>query len=320
MNARWRSRAIAVLAVGVLSIAGIVISREVRSPALDASATETYCSLFLDLEGLRETAPSFEEESNADQSRTSRQMARSARPLVVAVDKVAPPAISGDANVLLRAVDEVAQTGNFSILGLRGGDAPQAERHLSSHVRRIRAAVRRVHAYNLANCGWSKQKVLARDNAYVDAPSKIASGITSFEFTNDDRAPHELVIERLNRRVSVRQILHQVAVDEQEEQTAQASGDGGAAREVTQLAPNNAVTQLARDKSAELPPDATSYMGEAFTPGHKSDYVVLDLKPGRYVMLDFIPVGSVYVNEQHERLGTGTPHALLGMIHLFTVG
>ena len=47
----------------------------------------------------------------------------------------------------------------------------------------------------------------------------------------------------------------------------------------------------------------------------RSDYLVADLKPGTYAFVCFIPKGST----SSDAMDNAAPHAMLGMVHEFTV-
>lgn len=295
MAARRRMRPTGPLAlvVALATLAGM--SEEIRSPELDASSVQSYCSLFLDLETFSRPSSGYEALSNEDQYRIAGQMAESARPLVEAVHELAPLTITDDTQALLEGVEEVAQTGDFRILGLRGGQAEEEDTKLGPQAARVREALERLHAYNLANCSWQEQEVVAVDNAFPDFPATIPAGLVSFEFRNDGSAPHTLGIERLEREASLDELLQQVS------DQLEARPEDAEPGEVT------------------FAPGATTYLGEAFAPTGKDDYLVLDLEPGDYVAVCFVPQGSTYVSEENETIGTGPPHALSGMVNTFTV-
>ncbi len=137
----------------------------------------------------------------------------------------------------------------------------------------IEAAQQRVHAYELQNCGWKRVDVAGMDYAFQGLPQTLPAGPTSFEFANKAlREEHELALVRIN--------------DDVKEPIAE-------------------LLKLGEQARQKVKP-----VGEAHAEPGKTDNAVVNLQPGRYAALCFIPVGG---------RETGPPHASRGMFAEFTV-
>ena len=293
---RRRLRPPGLLGAAVLLATSGAIAQEVRAPELDASAQRTYCELAREVERLGHPGPGYEQLSNQQQYRLAKQLADSAKPLVGALHDLAPPVLRADTATLVEGTDEVSRSGDFRVLGLRGGQAVPEDAKLGPNAARYRQAIARLHAWHLRHCGWQGTRVTEVEYGFAQAPATLKPGLTSFELANQGREPHEMNIQRLEGDVDVGELLREVARQDAERPQGKAP-----------------------DGELDFRPGATTYLGEAFAPAGKTDNLVLDLKPGRYVMVCFVPRGTVYVSEQQEYLGAGPPHALLGMVHTFDV-
>jgi hypothetical protein len=149
-----------------------------------------------------------------------------------------------------------------------------------------------------ANCGFAEVDVTASEYTFEGVPAEIPAGPVIFSLENVGEQVHELMVMRINNDVtlSVDEIL---ALPEEESQTM--------------------VTPAAF----------------AFTFPGTVDFVTVDLAPGRYVALCFLPEGATpEVVMQLEELGVdgpedtipadsglelGPPHFTKGMVHEFTV-
>jgi hypothetical protein len=187
------------------------------------------------------------------------------RPLADEVIAVAPEELADDAATMDGAVDEMASTGDFGVF-----EQPD-----------VAAAEDRLHAFDLANCGWESLDVSAHDYGFDGLGDELAAGLTSFEFSNEGDEVHELLLVRKNDGVteSADELL---ALPEEE-----------AMQKVTML-------------------------GEpAFADPGGDDYKVVDLEPGDYVAVCFIPVGTT--DTEGGPPADGPPHFTQGMVAEFTV-
>jgi hypothetical protein len=142
------------------------------------------------------------------------------------------------------------------------------------------AAEGRLHAYDLETCGWATQDVQASEYSFADLPDEMAAGTTSFEFSNEGHEVHELIVVKKN--------------------------DG--------------VTDSAEDLLA-LPEDeamgkVTMLGSPAFAEPGETDYKVVDLEPGDYIAVCFIPMGMTSADGPPP---DGPPHFTQGMVAEFTV-
>jgi uncharacterized cupredoxin-like copper-binding protein len=131
--------------------------------------------------------------------------------------------------------------------------------------------------FTYTNCPGAKVDVAAIDYAYQGMPAILKPGVTQFKLTNNStKEAHEMGLGKLlpaNESMSVEKML--------------------------------ALPEKKADKLFD--PDTG---GGMYAPVGESGYMVIDLKPGKYVYACFIPVG--------EKTG-GKPHALEGMYGSFTV-
>ncbi|MGH9165542.1 MAG: hypothetical protein ACRDZW_08545 [Acidimicrobiales bacterium] len=132
----------------------------------------------------------------------------------------------------------------------------------------------RVHAYEVDKCGWNKTPVTGVDYAFQGLPATLEAGPASFEFTNGGKEGHELQLLRINDDVP--QPIAELLTLPRDQAEAKVTSVGGV---------------------------------EPQEPG-KSDYLVADLKPGRYAAVCFLPVGG---GEE------GPPHFTQGMVASFEV-
>ena len=146
------------------------------------------------------------------------------------------------------------------------------------------AAEADAHTFDLATCNWNTVNVKLLDYAFGGAPSSLPAGVVNIEVTNAGKELHELAVLRRNDGVtqSFRDIL-----------------------------------QLPQDEAQELVSQAGALQGAVEPSG--SDYVVADLKPGTYAFVCFLPKGSTSPEAMDQAPSYAPPHAMLGMVHDFTV-
>ena len=227
-------------------------------------------------------AGGYEMLPNEEQYRIAKQLADIAEPMVEAMDEMAPAAAEADTGLLLEGVREVARTGDFRILGLRGGQKESEDAKLGPHALDVSDAIRRLHVYDAKLCDWRQVHVQIGDTYFQNLPTRIEEGLVSFEFANRGAGPHEMNIQKLETDAPLEELLREVS-------EADARRKQG---------PSDAAQTDFRDGRTER-------LGESFAPAGKDDYIVLDLEPGRYVLVCFVPEGTVYESEEHEYLGGG---------------
>ena len=143
----------------------------------------------------------------------------------------------------------------------------------------VEAASDRVHAHDLENCGWGSTEVEGLDYSYRGIPAEIDAGVHSFEFTNAGKEMHMLGI--IKKKAGTTETFDQLLELPEEEAEAK-----------------------------------TEFLGEAFGPPGDDEYVIVNLTPGDYLAICFIPVGST--PEAGEDVD-GPPHFTQGMKAEFTV-
>ncbi|MGH2686494.1 MAG: hypothetical protein ACRDJP_13605 [Actinomycetota bacterium] len=145
---------------------------------------EVYCEKTLAIETVPEPDIDFESMSEEEQAEAAKEFATAElQGLAQEIEAAAPEEISEDVAVLVGAVDEIAETGNFAAF-----EEPEVE-----------AASDRVHEFDLENCGWERVDVTAVDYEFQGVPETVPAGAVSFEFANESEAEaHEFVLFRKN--------------------------------------------------------------------------------------------------------------------------
>ncbi|MEX2553631.1 MAG: hypothetical protein WD627_11605 [Actinomycetota bacterium] len=150
-------------------------------------------------------------------------------------------------------------------------------------------AFNNLHDFDLENCDWEQVDVVASEYKFDGVPATMPAGVTSFEFDNNGTEQHEMVIFRKK------------------------DGDTMSFDQI-----------LAIEDEAEVETHV-DFVGATFgEPNDPEDlYAISDVKPGDYVMVCFVPVGSTpeaveaaeAANEEIE----GPPHFQQGMKAEFKV-
>lgn len=213
-----------------------------------------YCEAALAIE----LTPPFEGESDSE---AALWVVEELQPRIEAVVSAAPAEIADDLATQAAAVEQAAVSGDFSAFG-----GPEVD-----------AAEERTHAFDLANCGWQVQDVVATEYDFGDVPATLAAGPTSFELDNQGAEVHEVVIARKDPGVTA---------------TAE---------------------ELVNDPAGES--QVTTLNDVNADPG-TADYVVVDLEPGEYIMVCFVPMGLASMDDEPT---TAPPHYTAGMVADFTV-
>ena len=232
---------------------GVTTTAPDDGPAADGELT-AYCDAALAIEL---TAP-FEGETDAD---AAQWVTDELVPRIEAVMASAPAEITDDLAIQAAAIDEAAATGDFARFG-----TPEVD-----------AAEERTHQFDLDNCGWQVQDVMATEYDYGDIPATLAAGPTTFELDNQGAEVHEVVIARKNPGVT------------------------------------ESVEELVADEAGET--KVTTLNDVNADPG-TADYVVVDLEPGEYIMVCFVPMGMTSMDDEPT---SAPPHYTSGMVAEFTV-
>jgi hypothetical protein len=147
-----------------------------------AGDVDTYCEKTVEIETLPEPDIDFEALSEEELAAEVKAFATTELvPLAAEIEAAAPAEVEADIAVLVAAVDDVAETGDFE----GSFETPEVE-----------AASDRVHAFDLENCGWNRVDVTAREYAFEGIDEELDAGVTSFEFTNGGQEVHEMSVVR----------------------------------------------------------------------------------------------------------------------------
>ena len=245
-----------------------------EAPAQQAAFT-AYCEKSLQIETVPDPDIDFESASEAEiQEGLKKYASESFVPLAKEVQAVTPEEIKADVAVLVAAVEKVAQTGDFS---------PFEEDPA------VLAAEDRVHEFDLKNCGWGKQDVMAVDYGFTGVTPDVKAGAVSFELKNGGKEMHELTL--LKKKAGVTESFDDIVKLSEEEGMKKVDFAGSL---------------------------------EPIKPG-EDGYVVTKLEKGEYLAVCFLPQG--FTPDFFAKVQAGEaqppedapPHAALGMRAAFTV-
>jgi len=214
------------------------------------SEFQDYCAKSLAIETYPE--PDIDFDAPPDQlAAETRAFSAQLIPLAEQVQAAAPTEIRKDIDVLVGAVRQVSQTGDFEAVF----SSPEVDE-----------AGDRAHAFDLKNCKWAKVDVSGKEYSFSSVPKKLEAGPVSFEFTNDGKEPHELLILKVNE------------------------GETATAKQIVELPQMEAMSKI-------IP------VGSTFAEPENGDDLVLDLERGRYVFACFVPVGGGEDGPPHASKG-----------------
>lgn len=208
--------------------------------SLTKAQLRDYCAKVLRVETF--PFPAVGQQSEAERAATFSAYALQLRGLVEDAAEAAPEKTRADLTTVAGALDDVAEAEGD--LTKRGTPA-------------VRAAANRAHAFDVANCGWSRVDTAGVEYAFEGFPATVPSGVVSFELAGKGAEPHVLELYRINDDVTAsgREIF-----------------EGGVPSD----------EDLA--KVADI--------GSAFAQPGENGYVVRDLEPGRYVAACLISLGG----------------------------
>ncbi|MGI8686754.1 MAG: hypothetical protein ACR2MO_16970 [Acidimicrobiales bacterium] len=230
-----------------------------------SAAVATYCEDTLAAETVPEPDIDFESLSEEEQKEATKKFVNEEfKPIVERLKKSVPAEIAAPAQVLFDATDKIGADGDFSVF----------------ESDEVVAAEEKVHAYDLANCGWEKVDSIGVEYAFQGIPATLEAGITSFEFRNDGKELHEMRV--LKKADGVTESFDEILELEEEE----------GQQKVEQV--------------------ASSFASQAET-----DYAVADLEAGDYLVVCFIPVGLT--SEEAAPPEDSPPHFVRGMKTEFKV-
>jgi hypothetical protein len=240
-----RTRRIALSAIAVLAL-GTVLTACGDDDEDDAKLA-AYCENTAAIETVGEPDIDFENASPDEIKAGAKAFATDE--LLPIADKIVPNApdeVKDDIDVLYGATKELAETGDFEA----AFENPKVE-----------AASKRAHEHDLGACDWERVDVSAKDYKFEGIPEELEPGITSFEFSNDGKEAHELVVLRKNDDTT------------------------------------ETFDQLLELPQEEAETKVTFAAGAFGLPGD-SDYGMTDLTSGEYIAVCFISVGTT--GEDHE--------------------
>ena len=148
---------------------------------------DAYCDASLAIETAGEPDIDFAtatEDEIAEAAKTF--AAETMRPLADDVLAAAPAELEADLQVQSDALDQVAETGDFSAF-----ETPE-----------VLAASEATHGYDLETCGWTSVAVDAADYSFAGLPDQMDAGVVSFELTNGGAEVHEMILIRKNDGVT----------------------------------------------------------------------------------------------------------------------
>lgn len=129
------------------------------------------------------------------------------------------------------------------------------------------------------NCGFERVDVRAVDYAFEGVPETIPAGTVTFQFSNEGKEVHEMIMVRYKDPTTTIEDLMKLS-----------------------------------DKEAEK---ALDFLGASFGPPGATDIESREMTPGKYALVCFVPVGST--SPQAARKADGPPHVARGMSAEFTV-
>lgn len=140
-----------------------------------------------------------------------------------------------------------------------------------------------IDVFVVDSCGYDTVEVSAVEYAFENLPTTLPAGRTAFAFTNDGEEIHEMVLFRINDDVT--ETLEELLALSEEESLAK-----------------------------------VQFTGVMFSAQGGTDTETLELTPGRYAALCFIPVGTMDMTAlDSEEETSGPPHFTAGMQAEITV-
>ena len=138
----------------------------------------------------------------------------------------------------------------------------------------------RVDKYVADNCGWRTISFTAREYRFEGFPATLSPARWTFAATNEGKEVHEFGVGRIKEGVT------------------------DTLQQIFQLPPDQVGTKI-------------EFLNGDLVLQGDTNREVLDLSPGRYAMLCFVPVGTTTL--ENLETGTGPPHFARGMFVEFTV-
>lgn len=135
-----------------------------------------------------------------------------------------------------------------------------------------------IDEYMVDNCGFERIEATGVDYEYEGLPGTLPSGTVAMTFDNQGEEVHEIGLVRI---------------------------DEGVTQSVEEL--------LAMPEEQAM--SMVTFVGVAFADPGQADTTFLEMEPGRYAAVCFVPEGTTHT----DMPGGGAPHFTLGMVGEFTV-
>ncbi|MDT0276961.1 hypothetical protein [Blastococcus goldschmidtiae] len=135
-----------------------------------------------------------------------------------------------------------------------------------------------VDEYMIDNCGYEQIEATGVDYEYEGLPDTVPAGTVAVTFNNEGEEVHEIGLVRINEGVT--QSIEELLALPEEEAMSMAT-----------------------------------FVGVAFADPGQSDTTFMEMEPGRYAAVCFVPEGTTHI----DMPGEGAPHFTLGMVGEFTV-
>lgn len=238
------------MVLGLVAVACGTSDKTVKAGAAKAEVGD-YCAKSLALETYPEPDFSnFDELPPTEQAGIVKGFTSRVLPLAEQLIAAAPAELKTDGNIQLDVVRKAAQTGDPSAF-----DTPT-----------FKAAETKTHNFDLANCGWIRADVTAKEYSFSDVPKSVAAGPLSVQFANKGKEPHELSLFRIN------------------------DGVADSVKDVVGLSEEEAMKKV-------------TMVGQTFAEPGGADYKVFKLDKGRYGVGCFIPLGEKHDGPPHASKG-----------------
>ena len=194
-----------------------------------------------------------------------------------------------DAEAIGPAFEAVSDAAPEDIADAVDTAVAEAERFLaedSDPTPKFEAAYAEMMTFMKEECGYTDLALTTTEYNFAGLPGEVDAGPAVVTIENLGQEFHEVALMRINDDVTE------------------------SVEELLALPQEEAEAKVANVASGFAPPGATGY-------------TAADLTPGRYVAMCFVPQGfTMEAMEQMESGGAepdGQPHAMLGMVHEFTV-
>jgi hypothetical protein len=148
---------------------------------------EAYCEASEAAEQIGEPEIDFETATPQEIAEATKTfMSETALPALEAAATEAGDEISDEADTVLAAGNEVAETGDFGAF-----ETPEMAEALAT-----------IHEYDAETCDWTTVDIVTEDYTFEGFPEELEAGPTSFELTNEGAEVHEIALVKRNDGVT----------------------------------------------------------------------------------------------------------------------